>query len=113
MRVVSVAGLIGGVLMLGVAVLYVAILGAQEGGLTDETSPWAAALVLLGLAGIVASFLGAPRLRVIVFATSALTALVLGILSMFSIGSLLLVAALLFASAVLDANTATAAPRNR
>jgi hypothetical protein len=62
MRVVSVAGLIGGVLMLGLAVLYVAILGAQESGLTDETSPWAAALVLLGLAGIVASFLGAPRL---------------------------------------------------
>jgi hypothetical protein len=50
---------------------------------------------------------------VVVFATSALTALVLGILSMFSIGSLLLVAASLFASAVLDANTATAAPRNR
>jgi hypothetical protein len=30
--------------MLGVAVLYVAILGAQEGGLTDKTSQSAAAL---------------------------------------------------------------------
>ena len=105
MRPASLTGLMGGVLVLGVAVLYVAILRAQDEGLSALSVFWAAALVAVGLTAVRASFLRAKRTRRIAFAASAFVMLVIGVLALFSIGALLVLAAILFALAARDTHT--------
>ena len=109
MRRVSSAGLSGSLLTLGVAVLYVAILISERDDPAGQSVPWAVGFVTIGLAGLAASFVTNHRLRLLVFSLCAGTMLVVGVLSMFSIGALLLVAGLLFASAAWSAR-ATASP---
>ncbi len=98
----------GGVIVLGVAALYVAILIAQGEALSRGSVLWAAALVTVGLAGVVSSFLRGDRRRLVVFAASAFVMFVIGVLTLFSIGGLLVVALLLFAIAAWDTYIGTA-----
>ena len=105
MRLASLTGLMAGVLVLGVAVLYVVILRAQDEGLSGLSISWAAAFVAVGLTGVISSFMRADRTRRAVCAACAFVMLVIGMLAIFSIGALLILAAILFAIAARDTHT--------
>ena len=103
LRVVSAAGVCGGVLTLVAAALYMNILVSQGDTSVAQATPWVALFVSVGLLGLAASFTTRPRLRLQVFAVCAGVMLMVGVLAIFSIGILLLVASLLFASAAMSA----------
>jgi len=109
MRIVSAAGVCGGVLTLAAAVLYVNILVSQGDTSVARAAPWVVLFVSVGLLGLAASFTTRPRLRLQVFAVCAGVMLMVGVLAIFSIGILLLVAGLLFASAAMSARRAAGA----
>ena len=103
MRLVSVAGVCGAVLTLGVSVLYVAILISQGDTSVAQSAPFVVLFVAVGFLGLAASFTTKSRLRLQLFAVCAVVMLLVGVLAIFSIGILLLVAGLLFASAAMSA----------
>ena len=102
-RLVSAAGVCGGVLTLVASALYVNILVSQGDTSVAQATPWVALFVSVGLLGLAASFTTRPRLRLQAFAVCAGVMLMVGVLAIFSIGILLLVASLLFASAAMSA----------
>jgi len=103
MRLVSVAGVCGGVLTLAATGVYVSILVSQGDTSIAWAAPWVALFLAVGLVGLAASFTTKPRLRLQLFAACTVVMLIVGVLAIFSIGILLLVAALLFASAAISA----------
>jgi hypothetical protein len=105
MRLVSAAGASGSVLTLGVAALYVAILISEGDNSVEQSIPWAVGFVTVGLAGLATSFATSARLRLRSFSVCAAAMLVVGVLAIFSIGTFLVVAGLLFASAAWSART--------
>jgi hypothetical protein len=109
MRLISAAGACGGVLTLAVNVLYVTILASQGEGSLAQAALWVVVFAAVGLLGLAASFTARPRLRLQIFALCAFVMLVVGLLAIFSIGILLLVAGVLFSSAAVHARRSTAA----
>jgi hypothetical protein len=109
MRAVSAAGVCGGVLTLAAAVLYVTILISQGDSSVAQSAPWVVLFVAVGLFGLAASFTTRPRLRLQVFAVCAAVMLAVGVLAIFSIGILLVVAGLLFGSAAMSARRSAGA----
>src|SRR3954471_6100812 len=103
MRLVSAAGACGGVLTLAVNVLYVTILASQGEGSLAQATLWVVLFGAVGLVGLVTAFTPRPRLRLQLFAVCAFVMLAVGLLAIFSIGILLLVAGSLFASAAVQA----------
>ena len=90
-------------LTLAASVLYVAILISQGNSSVAQSTPWVVLFVAIGLLGLAASFTTRSRLRLQVFAVCAVVMLLVGVLAIFSIGILLVVAGLLFASAAVNA----------
>ena len=98
-RAVSITGVCGGVLTLAVAALYAAIIISQGDDRIEQSVPWAIGFVSIGLVGIAASFATSRRRRRIAFSICAFATLVVGVLAIFSVGILLLIAGLLFVAA--------------
>ena len=99
---VSATGVCGAVLTLVVTGLYVSILISQGDTSVAQSAPWVVLFVAVGLLGLAASFTTRSRLRLRVFAVCAAVMLAVGVLAIFSIGILLLVAGSLFASAAIS-----------
>ena len=106
MRPLSITGVCGGVLTLAVAVLYAAIILSQGDDRIAQSVPWAFGFFSIGLAGIAAAFVPSRRRRRLVFLICAFATLVVGVLAIFSVGMLLLIAGLLFAAAASSASAA-------
>ena len=106
MRPVSIAGMCGSVLALGVTALYASIILSEGNDPVEQWAPWAAGFFAIGLVGVVASFLANRRRRHVAFSICAFASLVIGAVAIFSVGALLFIAGLLFAAAASSANGA-------
>jgi|SRR5688500_18491965 uncharacterized membrane protein len=106
MRPVSIAGVCGSVLSLGVTALYAAIILSEGNDPIEQWGPWAAGFFAIGLVGILASFVANRRRRRLAFLICAFASLVIGAVAIFSVGALLFIAGLLFAAAASSASGA-------
>lgn len=106
MRPVSIAGMCGSVLALGVMALYTAIILSEGNDPIEQWGPWAAGFFAIGLVGVLASFVANRRRRHVAFSICAFASLAVGAVSIFSVGALLVVAGLLFAAAASSASGA-------
>jgi hypothetical protein len=98
-RIVSIAGIGGSAVAAGTTVLYLAIIRSQGDQTVAAVTPWAVTLLICAVLGVVASYVESPRLRSLLFAATAGTMLGVGFLAIFSIGTLLILAGVLFAVA--------------
>ena len=105
MRIVSKAGVCGSAVAGGTAVLYLSIIRSQGDQSTAGVAPWAVTFLVCALLGAKASYVESPRSRSVIFAATAGTMLGIGFLAIFSIGTLLLLAGVLFALAAAGAAT--------
>lgn len=103
MRIVSFAGIAGSLVAGGTTVLYLAIIRSQGDQTVAAVAPWAATLLVCAFVGVIASYVESPRGRSLLFAATAGTMLGVGFLAIFSVGTLLIVAGLLFAVAAAGA----------
>jgi hypothetical protein len=106
MRPVSIAGLCGSVLALGVTALYASIILSEANDPIGHWGLWAGGFFAIGLVGVLASFVGNRRWRYVAFSVCAFASLVIGAVAIFSVGALLVMAGLLFAAAAWSANGA-------
>ena len=105
MRIVSIAGIGGSAVAGGTALLYVAIIRSQGDQSAARVTPWAVTFLICAILGLVASYLESPRARSLLFASTGGTMLGVGFLAIFSIGTLLILAGVLFALAASRAVT--------
>ena len=99
MRIVSLAGIGGSAVAAGTTVLYLAIIGSEGNDSVTSVAPWAVTFASCAVIGAVASFVESPRSRSLLFAAIAGTMLGVGFLAIFTIGTLLILAGVLFALA--------------
>jgi len=99
MRIVSLAGIGGSAVAAGTTVLYLAIIGSEGNDSVTSVAPWAVTFASCAVIGAVASFVESPRSRSLLFAATAGTMLGVGFLAIFTIGTLLILAGVLFALA--------------
>jgi hypothetical protein len=85
--------------------LYIAIIRSQADQSAAHVTPWAVTFLVCAILGLVASYLESPRSRALLFAATAGTMFGVGILAIFSIGTLLILAGVLFALAASRAAT--------
>jgi len=104
-RIVSIAGIGGSAVAGGTTLLYVAIIRSQGDQSAANVTPWVVTFLICAMLGLVASYLESPRSRSRLFAASAGTMFGVGFLAIFSIGTLLIVAGVLFALAASRAAT--------
>ena len=105
MRTVSVAGIGGSAVSGGTTLLYLGIIRSQGDQSVASVTPWALTFLSCAFVGVVASFVESPHWRLLLFPATAGTMLGVGFLAVFSIGSLLIVAGVLFAIAASRAAT--------
>lgn len=105
MRIVSIAGIGGSAVAGGTTLLYIAIIRSQGDQSAASVTPWAVTFLICAILGLVASYLESPRSRSLLFAVTAGTMLGVGFLAIFSIGTLLILAGVLFALAASRAAT--------
>jgi hypothetical protein len=99
MRVGSVAGLAGSAVAAATAVLYLVVIRSQGGDGVTSVAPWTLTFAASAILGVVAVYVQSPRGRSLLFAALAGTLLGVGFLAIFSIGTLLIIAGVLFAIA--------------
>ena len=105
MRIVSIAGIGGSAVAGGTTLLYIAIIRSQADQSAASVTPWAVTFLICAILGLVASYLQSPRSRSLLFAATGGTMLGVGFLAIFSIGTLLILAGVLFALAASRAAT--------
>ena len=95
MRPGSIAGVAGSLLVAATAALYLVVIGSQGNVNTRRVASVAVMLAACALLAMYASWAPSPRVRSVAFAVAAGALLGLGWLGIFSIGLLLIAAAVL------------------
>jgi hypothetical protein len=103
MRVGSGAGIVGSAVAAGAAVLYLVLIRSQGDDGVTSTTAWALTFAIGAILGVAASYIRSSRAQSLLFAALAGTMLGVGLLAIFSIGMLLIVAGSLFALAAFRA----------